>query len=76
MIADYEVTSNRDTKVSQNQDVSKYPKTIEEFEQQEAEEAENMGKVGFGAGDRKTPEYTMNYQQSVSAEDVFLQVRI
>ncbi|OWR50593.1 dynein axonemal assembly factor 6 [Danaus plexippus] len=70
----YEVTSNRDTKVSQNQDVSKYPKTIEEFEQQEAEEAENMGKVGFGAGDRKTPEYTMNYQQSVSAEDVFLQM--
>ena len=52
----------------------KLPANIEEYEEQQAKEAEQMSKVGFGSGDRKTPAYTMNYQQSVSAEDVFLQV--
>ncbi|CAH1644889.1 unnamed protein product [Spodoptera littoralis] len=52
----------------------KGPKTIEEFEEQEAKEIESLGKAGVGLGDLKTPEYTMNYQQSVSAEDVYLQI--
>ncbi|XP_075991627.1 dynein axonemal assembly factor 6 [Anticarsia gemmatalis] len=50
------------------------PRTIEEYEEQEAKELENLGRVGTGLGERKTPEYTMNYQQSVSAEDVYLQI--
>lgn len=50
------------------------PRNIEEFEEQEAREAAELGNVGAGIGNRKTPEYTMNYQQSVTAEDVFLQV--
>ncbi|CAB3231003.1 unnamed protein product [Arctia plantaginis] len=50
------------------------PKTIEEYEEEEAKELEKLGQVGSGLGDRRTPEYTMNYQQSVSAEDVYLQI--
>lgn len=52
----------------------KTPKTIEDYEEQEAKAMENLGMVGSGLGGLKTPEYTMNYQQSVSAEDVYLQV--
>lgn len=54
--------------------MNKTPRTIEEYEEQEAKAAEELGQVGAGLGDRKTPEYTMNYQQAVTAEDVFLQV--
>ncbi|CAG4944655.1 unnamed protein product [Colias eurytheme] len=68
----YEITSSRD-KVKQN-DAKQTPKTIEEYEAQEAEEAEQLGCVGAGIADRKVPAYTMNYQQSVTAEDVFLQI--
>ncbi|KAJ8729398.1 hypothetical protein PYW08_000979 [Mythimna loreyi] len=53
---------------------AKTPKTIEEYEEQEAKEAETLGMTGAGLGGLKTPEYTMNYQQSVSAEDVYLQI--
>ncbi|KAI8427930.1 hypothetical protein MSG28_002264 [Choristoneura fumiferana] len=50
------------------------PRTIEEFEEQEAKEAEELGRVGAGIDDRKIPEYTMCYRQAVTAEDVFLQI--
>ncbi|XP_045782042.1 dynein axonemal assembly factor 6 [Maniola jurtina] len=70
----YDISTTRENKSSLDFQTNTTPKTIEEYEQQEAEEAEQMGKVGFGAGDRKTPAYTMNYLQSVSAEDVFLQM--
>lgn len=55
-------------------DKLKAPKTIEEYEEQEAKEAEEFSRAGASIADRKVPEYSMNYQQSVSAEDVFLQV--
>ncbi|CAK1549954.1 unnamed protein product [Leptosia nina] len=69
----YEITSNRADVVNQKE-TKKAPKTIEEFEAQEAEEADLLGRVGAGITDKKSPAYTMNYQQSVSAEDVFLQI--
>ncbi|CAG5051414.1 unnamed protein product [Parnassius apollo] len=68
----YEITSNRDKETSVTTNIAKAPRTIEEYEEQEAIEIEKLG--GVGSGDRKTPEYSMNYQQSVSAEDVFLQI--
>ncbi|XP_039765052.1 dynein assembly factor 6, axonemal [Pararge aegeria] len=70
----YDITTTRQNKNSTALNTNNTPKTMEEYEQQEAQEAEQMGKVGFGAGDRKSPVYTMNYLQSVSAEDVFLQI--
>ncbi|XP_023939145.2 dynein axonemal assembly factor 6 [Bicyclus anynana] len=70
----YDITVTRENNNSRDLPTMKTPKTIEEYESLEAEEAENMGKVGFGERDRKTPVYTMNYLQSVSAEDVFLQM--
>lgn len=70
---EFEVTSTR-THETSSENVQKLPNTIEEFEEQEAKEAEQLGQVGAGIVVRKTPEYIMNYQQSVSAEDVFLQV--
>ncbi|XP_038208327.1 dynein assembly factor 6, axonemal [Zerene cesonia] len=69
----YQITSSRD-KINKQNDTKEMPKTIEEFEAQEAEEAEQLGSVGAGIGERKVPAYTMNYQQSVTAEDVFLQI--
>ncbi|VVD01797.1 unnamed protein product [Leptidea sinapis] len=69
-----EITSNRDNVPNEQKGCTKTPKTIEEFEAQEAEEAEKLGQVGAGLSDRKTPVYTMNYQQAVTAEDVFLQI--
>ncbi|CAH0725869.1 unnamed protein product, partial [Brenthis ino] len=69
----YEITATRD-KNSTPILSQKTPSNIEEYEEQQDKEAEQMSKVGFGTGDRKTPTYTMNYQQSVSAEDVFLQI--
>lgn len=50
------------------------PRTIEEYEDQEAKELEEVGKVGTGLEKRQAPDYAMSYQQSVSAEDVYLQV--
>lgn len=73
IFSEYEITSTRD-KLPQS-DKIKSPKTIEEYEEQEAKEAEELSRAGAAIADRKVPEYTMNYQQSVSAEDVFLQVR-
>ncbi|XP_034829011.1 dynein axonemal assembly factor 6 [Maniola hyperantus] len=70
----YDFSTTRGNESSSDLQTNKTPKTIEEYEQQEAEEAEQIGKIGFGEGDRKTPAYTMNYLQSVSAEDVFLQM--
>ncbi|CAG9784378.1 unnamed protein product [Diatraea saccharalis] len=52
----------------------KTPKNIEEYEEQQDKEAEELSHSGGTVGSRKTPEFTMNYQQSVSAEDVFLQI--
>ncbi|XP_047515398.1 dynein axonemal assembly factor 6 isoform X1 [Pieris napi] len=69
----YEITSTRNS-ISTMKEVTKTPKTIEEYEALEAEEADQLSKVGAGIPDKKTPSYTMNYQQSVSAEDVFLQI--
>ncbi|XP_013188781.1 dynein axonemal assembly factor 6 [Amyelois transitella] len=68
----YDISSTRD-KIPLS-DVNKTPKNIEEFEEQEAAEAEALGQVGAGLSGRKVPEYTMNYQQAVTAEDVFLQI--
>ncbi|KAM3964756.1 dynein axonemal assembly factor 6 [Aphomia sociella] len=70
----YEITSSRDKIRSHENNIKKTPKTIEEFEEQEANDANELGQVGAGLGDRKVPDYTMNYQQSVTAEDVFLQI--
>ncbi|KAJ2953666.1 hypothetical protein O0L34_g1281 [Tuta absoluta] len=71
----YEITSTRDKLPAPIQEEEKKaPKTIEEYEEQEAKEAEDASKVGYGIGDRKVPEYTMNYQQAVTAEDVYLQI--
>ncbi|XP_059060582.1 dynein axonemal assembly factor 6 [Achroia grisella] len=70
----YEITSSRDQVPPPENSVKDVPKTIEEFEEQEAREANELEQVGGGLGDRKVPEYTMNYQQSVTAEDVFLQI--
>lgn len=72
----YEITSNRGAIPSSTDNAKNTPKSIEEFEEQQEKEAEALSFVGGGIGDRKTPEYTMNYQQSVTAEDVFLQVGI
>ncbi|XP_049866506.1 dynein axonemal assembly factor 6 [Pectinophora gossypiella] len=69
----YEITSTRD-KIPPESTEKKAPRTIEEYEEQEAKESEEAGKVGAGIDDRKVPEYSMNYQQAVSAEDVFLQI--
>lgn len=71
-LSGFDITSTRDKLPAE--DVNKTPRTIEEYEEQEAKAAEELGQVGAGLGDRKTPEYTMNYQQAVTAEDVFLQV--
>ncbi|XP_026727322.1 protein PIH1D3 [Trichoplusia ni] len=68
----FDITSNRD-KVAVAEEKNP-PKTIEEYEEQVAKELDSVGHVGVGLGDRKCPEYTMNYQQSVSAEDVYLQI--
>ncbi|XP_053604104.1 dynein axonemal assembly factor 6 [Plodia interpunctella] len=68
----YEISSTRN-KVPPSEE-KKVPKNIEEFEEQEAAEAESLGQVGTGISGRKLPEYTMNYQQAVTAEDVFLQI--
>ncbi|XP_072936699.1 dynein axonemal assembly factor 6 [Epargyreus clarus] len=70
----YEITSLKDRVKSAELDSKDTPKTIEEYEQREAEEAEKLGQAGAGVLDRKTPDYTMNYQQAVTAEDVFLQI--
>ncbi|XP_013168195.1 PREDICTED: protein PIH1D3 [Papilio xuthus] len=70
----YEITSNRDKVPCPSTNDTKGPRTIEEYEEQEAAELDSLAGPGGGAGDRKAPEYTMNYQQSVSAEDVFLQM--
>ncbi|XP_013133590.1 PREDICTED: protein PIH1D3 [Papilio polytes] len=69
----YQITSNRD-KVPCLEKDTKAPRTIEEYEEQEAAELDSLVGPCGGVEDRKTPEYTMNYQQSVSAEDVFLQM--
>lgn len=74
IIEEYEITSTKDSKLASNSEEKKLPKTIEEYEEQESKEAELLSLTGTGSKDRKTPVYTMNYQQSVSAEDVFLQV--
>ncbi|KAG6452534.1 dynein assembly factor 6, axonemal [Manduca sexta] len=71
--SEFEISSTRD-KIPLTTNISKQPKNIEEFEEQEAREAEELGRVGAGIDGRKTPEYSMNYQQSVTAEDVFLQI--
>ncbi|XP_041976613.1 dynein axonemal assembly factor 6 [Aricia agestis] len=68
----YEITSTKDNAGARN--TKKVPTSIEEYEQQEAEEMDLLSKSGGGVGDRKTPSYTMNYQQSVGAEDIFLQI--
>ncbi|KOB73854.1 Uncharacterized protein OBRU01_10035 [Operophtera brumata] len=68
----FDITSTRDKMPAE--DVNKAPRTIEEFEEQEDKAAEELGQVGAGLGNRKAPEYTMNYQQAVTAEDVFLQI--
>ncbi|XP_063839233.1 dynein axonemal assembly factor 6 [Ostrinia nubilalis] len=70
---DYEITSNRG-KLPPADVAKNTPKNIEEFELQQEKEAEELSFVGGGVTDRKTPEYKMNYQQAVSAEDVFLQI--
>ncbi|KAJ0181886.1 hypothetical protein K1T71_002608 [Dendrolimus kikuchii] len=72
-VTDYQITSNRG-KLPPVEIVKKTPRNIEEFEEQQTREAEELGKIGAGIDNRKTPEYTMNYQQSVTAEDVFLQI--
>ncbi|PZC82410.1 hypothetical protein B5X24_HaOG210451 [Helicoverpa armigera] len=69
----FDITSTRG-KIPPPEEKTKTPKTIEEYEEQEAKEIDNLGRAGTGLGDLKTPEYTMNYRQSVSAEDVFLQL--
>ncbi|XP_063376803.1 dynein axonemal assembly factor 6 [Cydia fagiglandana] len=68
-----EITSTRG-KLPNNENIKSTPNTIEEFEEQEAKEAEELSHVGAGLDGRKAPEYTMNYRQAVSAEDVFLQI--
>ncbi|XP_045459034.1 dynein axonemal assembly factor 6 [Melitaea cinxia] len=73
-LTDYEITSSRGNKKPETLKDQKLPRTIEEYELQQAEEVEQMGKTGLGAEDCKAPAFTMNYQQSVSAEDVFLQM--
>ncbi|GBP48177.1 Protein PIH1D3 [Eumeta japonica] len=69
-----EITSTRDKNVKNISEGMRIPKTIEEFEEQEARECEEMGRVGAGLKDRPTPPYSMTYQQAVTAEDVFLQI--
>lgn len=71
-LAGFDITSTRG-KIPADES-HKTPKTIEEFEEQEEKAAEALGQVGAGIYNRKAPEYTMNYQQAVTAEDVFLQV--
>ncbi|XP_028034662.1 protein PIH1D3 [Bombyx mandarina] len=70
---EYEITSVRG-KIPATERDPKDPKTIEEYEELEDRAAEDLCRIGAGLDDRKTPQYTMNYQQSVSAEDVFLQI--
>lgn len=72
LLSEYEITSTRDQRPQTDEKIT--PKTIEEYEEQEAKEAEEFSRAGVAITDRKVPEYTINYQQSVSAEDVFLQV--
>ncbi|KAL4708117.1 hypothetical protein ACJJTC_009896 [Scirpophaga incertulas] len=69
-----EITSTRDKIPEAADDSKNVPRNIEEFEEQQDKEAEEMSLVGGGVMNRKTPVYTMNYQQSVTAEDVFLQI--
>lgn len=70
ILPEYEITSTR----VKPPDKKRTPKTVEEYEEQEAREVEELNRAGATIANRKVPEYTMNYQQSVSAEDVFLQV--
>ncbi|XP_050362404.1 dynein axonemal assembly factor 6 [Nymphalis io] len=70
----YEISTSRDNKKSETAKTDKTYKTIEDYEIQQTEDAELMGTTGLRVEDRKAPAYTMNYQQSVSAEDVFLQM--
>ncbi|CAH0404850.1 unnamed protein product [Chilo suppressalis] len=72
-VSNYEITSSRG-KMPTADSTQKTPKNIEEFEEQQDKEAEELSLVGGGIANRKTPKYTINYQQSVSAEDVFLQI--
>ncbi|XP_068621449.1 dynein axonemal assembly factor 6 isoform X1 [Battus philenor] len=73
-VCGYDITSNRSNVQSHQMDDKKTPRTVEEYEEQEAAEIEKLGSMGSGVENRKTPQYSMNYQQAVTAEDVFLQM--
>ncbi|KAG7311446.1 hypothetical protein JYU34_002488 [Plutella xylostella] len=69
---DFEITSTRSENPADHK--QEHPRSIEEYEEQEARRAEAQSHAGAGVGGRRAPEYTMNYQQAVTAEDVFLQI--